>query len=103
MQLLHRNVIAQAGCIGVFSKSVVQSCCRRRSLHVGLGLNYLWNRQFRTSLRMMVDASATEERRPIIDVLHEKDEDGGFATGGWKRLILVLLYHMWFVCTCFEL
>ena len=39
----------------------------------------------------------------IVDVLHEKDEDGGFATGGWKRLILVLLYHMWFVCTCFEL
>ena len=72
-------------------------------MHVGLGLNYLWNRQFSTSLRMMVDASATEERRPIIDVLHEKDEDGGFATGGWKRLILVLLYHMWFVCTCFEL
>ncbi|KAL4594926.1 putative protein phosphatase 2C 76 isoform X2 [Castanea sativa] len=84
MQLLHRNVIAQAGCIGVFSKSIVQLCSRRRSLYVGLELNYLWNRQFRTNLRMMVDTSATEERRPIVDVLHEKDEDGGFATGGWK-------------------
>uniref|UniRef100_A0A2N9GIV1 PPM-type phosphatase domain-containing protein n=1 Tax=Fagus sylvatica TaxID=28930 RepID=A0A2N9GIV1_FAGSY len=33
---------------------------------------------------MMVDTSATEERGSIVEVLHEKDEDGGFASGGWK-------------------
>jgi len=33
---------------------------------------------------MMVDTSATEKGVPIVDVLPEKDEDGGFASGGWK-------------------
>jgi len=33
---------------------------------------------------MMVDTSATEKGVPIVDVLSEKDEDGGFASGGWK-------------------
>lgn len=37
---------------------------------------------------MMVDtagASATTKGRPIGDVLPEKDDDGGYASGGWKR------------------
>jgi hypothetical protein len=87
MQQLHRSVIVQVGHIGVFSKSKVWLGDIQRSLHAGLGLNYLWNREFRTSLRMMVDTSATEKGVPIVDVLPEKDEDGGFASGGWKRLI----------------
>ncbi|KAH7538174.1 hypothetical protein FEM48_Zijuj03G0171000 [Ziziphus jujuba var. spinosa] len=33
---------------------------------------------------MMVDTSATGKRGPIIDVLPEKDDDGGYASGGWK-------------------
>ena len=103
MQRLHKNVIFQVGHIGIFSKSKVQLCDTRRSLRSGLAFKHLWNREFRTSLRMMVDTSATEERGSIVEVLHEKDEDGGFASGGWKRLILILLCHMWFVCTCFEL
>lgn len=87
MQRLHRSVIVQVGHIGVFSKSKLGDI--HRSFHAGLGLNYFWNRQYRTSLRMMVDTSATEKGVPIVDVLPEKDEDGGFASGGWKRLIRV--------------
>lgn len=82
MQRLHRSVIVQVGHIGVFSKSKLGDI--HRSFHAGLGLNYFWNRQYRTSLRMMVDTSATEKGVPIVDVLPEKDEDGGFASGGWK-------------------
>ncbi|GLT53353.1 hypothetical protein SLA2020_266310 [Shorea laevis] len=82
MQRLHRSVIVQVGNIGVFSKSKLGDI--HRSFHAGLGLNYFWNRQYRTSLRMMVDTSATEKGVPIVDVLPEKDEDGGFASGGWK-------------------
>ncbi|XP_059448114.1 probable protein phosphatase 2C 76 isoform X2 [Corylus avellana] len=33
---------------------------------------------------MMVDTNATEKGVPIVDVLPEKDEDGGFASGGCK-------------------
>ncbi|XP_062149119.1 probable protein phosphatase 2C 76 [Alnus glutinosa] len=84
MQRLHRSVIVQVGQIGVFSKSKVQLGDIQRSFHACLGLKYLWNREFRTSLRMMVDTSATEKGVPSVDVLPEKDEDGGFASGGWK-------------------
>jgi hypothetical protein len=92
MQRLHRSVIVQVGQIGVFSKSKVQLGDIQRSFHAGLGLKYLWNREFRTSLRMMVDTSATEKGVPSVDVLPEKDEDGGFASGGWKRLIWVSFF-----------
>ncbi|KAL5568328.1 hypothetical protein UlMin_024903 [Ulmus minor] len=33
---------------------------------------------------MMVDTAATDKRGPIIDVLPEKDEEGGYSSGGWK-------------------
>lgn len=98
MQRLHRNVIVQAGHLGIFSKGRVQLGDIQRSLHAGLGLKFLWNRDFRTSSRMMVDTSGTEERGPIVDVLPEKDEDGGFASGGWKRLIWVVLICYILVC-----
>lgn len=47
-------------------------------------LTYLWDRKFVGTRKMMVD-SGSSARRPIIDVLTEKDDDGGFASGGWKR------------------
>ena len=34
---------------------------------------------------MMVDTGASENRRPIVDKHPEKNEDGGYASGGWKR------------------
>ncbi|GFY84095.1 protein phosphatase 2C family protein [Actinidia rufa] len=33
---------------------------------------------------MMVDTGATANRGPIFDILPEKDDDGGYASGGWK-------------------
>ncbi|KAA8533633.1 hypothetical protein F0562_030933 [Nyssa sinensis] len=33
---------------------------------------------------MMVDTDATAKRGPIIDMLPEKDDNGGYAVGGWK-------------------
>lgn len=87
MQQLHRKVIVRVGHIGVISRSKLQLDDIQRSFHAGLGLNHLWNSKSRTSLRslrMMVDTSATEKRVPITDVLSEKDENGGFASGGWK-------------------
>lgn len=32
----------------------------------------------------MVDTGATASRRPVTDSLPEKDDDGGYASGGWK-------------------
>lgn len=81
-----RSVIVQAGHLGTFTKRRVQLSNTGKSLHAGLGFKYWWNREFRTSLRMMVDTSATGKRGPIIDVLPEKEDDGGYASGGWKRL-----------------
>lgn len=36
----------------------------------------------------MVDTSVTGKQIPIIDVLPEKDDDGGYASGGWKRFVI---------------
>lgn len=33
----------------------------------------------------MVDSGANAKGGPVIDILSEKDEDGGYASGGWKR------------------
>uniref|UniRef100_A0A0A0LCQ4 protein-serine/threonine phosphatase n=2 Tax=Cucumis sativus TaxID=3659 RepID=A0A0A0LCQ4_CUCSA len=33
---------------------------------------------------MMVDTGASENRGPIVDKHPEKDEDGGYTSGGWK-------------------
>lgn len=33
---------------------------------------------------MMVDCGTTA-KGPTVDVLPEKDDDGGYASGGWKR------------------
>lgn len=34
---------------------------------------------------MMVDSSATANQGPVVDKFPEKDEDGGYVSGGWKR------------------
>ncbi|TYH05821.1 hypothetical protein ES288_A08G111200v1 [Gossypium darwinii] len=34
--------------------------------------------------RMMVDSGATTNQGPIVDMISEKDGDGGYVTGGWK-------------------
>lgn len=34
---------------------------------------------------MMVDSGATTNQGPVVDMISEKDGDGGYVTGGWKR------------------
>lgn len=86
-----RSVIFQARHIGTFTTRRVKLGNTGRNLHAGFGFTNWWNREFKTSLRMMVDTSMTGKRGPIIDVLPEKDEDGGYASGGWKRLVIFFL------------
>lgn len=56
-----------------------------RSLHKVPSITYSWNRGFKTSIGMMVDTGAMSRAGPIGDMLPEKDDGGGFASGGWKR------------------
>ncbi|XP_021910178.1 probable protein phosphatase 2C 76 [Carica papaya] len=79
-----RSAIVQAGHIEVFTQGRVQLSIIRRILHVGLGSTYIRNREFRTSVKMMVDSTATAKRASIVGLQPEKDEDGGYVSGGWK-------------------
>ena len=82
-----RSVIVQAGQIGEFTQKAVQLISTGKSSNAGIGLTQWWNRQFKTSVRMMVDTGATGKQGPVVDVLPEKDEEGsGYSSGGWKRL-----------------
>ncbi|GMH28095.1 hypothetical protein Nepgr_029938 [Nepenthes gracilis] len=82
-----RNAIIPAGYIGDLTKSRVQSSNIKQVLHDKLWLTYPWNRglrKFRTSVKMMVDTGATENRVPIVDLLSEKEDEGGYSSGGCK-------------------
>ncbi|XP_062120216.1 probable protein phosphatase 2C 76 [Humulus lupulus] len=79
-----RNVIVQAGHLGAFpQKGLLQVSSTGKRSNEGLSLTSWWNRQFKTSLRMMVDTGASTKQGTIIDMLPDKDE-GGFSSGGWK-------------------
>ncbi|XP_038903569.1 probable protein phosphatase 2C 76 isoform X1 [Benincasa hispida] len=78
-----RNAIAQAGHIGIINRRV-QINNIWRSLPSNLGSVHTWKREYRTSLMMMVDTGASENRGPVVDKHPEKDEDGGYTSGGWK-------------------
>lgn len=43
------------------------------------------NRGFKRSVGMMITTGAVSNSGTIVDMLTEKDDDGGFASGGWKR------------------
>lgn len=82
-----RNAIIQAGSIGTICRRSLWSGSVTRVLHDSLGPTYPWNherRKFRASVKMMVDTGATENRRTIVDVLPEKEDDGGYVSGGCK-------------------
>ncbi|KAF7830679.1 putative protein phosphatase 2C 76 [Senna tora] len=69
--------------VGTFTNKV-QLHSIVRSLHKVPSITYSWNRGFKTSIGMMVDTGAMSRAGPIVDMLPEKDDDGGFASGGWK-------------------
>lgn len=76
-------MIAQAGRIGIINRRV-QINNIWSSLPSNLGFVHTWKREYRTSLMMMVDTGASENRGPVVDKHPEKDEDGGYTSGGWK-------------------
>lgn len=47
---------------------------------------------------MMVDSDSSDTRGPTVDLLKEKEDDGGFVSGWWKRLVLgsVICYCVYF-------
>ncbi|XP_057950431.1 probable protein phosphatase 2C 76 isoform X1 [Malania oleifera] len=79
-----RSVILRAGNIGRLAEGVLPLGVVKRSSHAILGLKDLWNHKFWTGVRMMVDTGSMDKQGPIIDVLPEKDDDGGYLSGGWR-------------------
>ncbi|KAL2556191.1 putative protein phosphatase 2C 76 [Forsythia ovata] len=55
-----------------------------RGLNAPQCLTYLWDCKSTITRKMMVDSGATAKGGPVIDILPEKDDDGGYASGGWK-------------------
>uniref|UniRef100_A0A1J3JNI3 protein-serine/threonine phosphatase n=1 Tax=Noccaea caerulescens TaxID=107243 RepID=A0A1J3JNI3_NOCCA len=72
-----RSVIVQAGHFGVLAQGRQQLSHIKKTFNVGFG--------FRTSAKMMVDASAGEKRVSLVDMPPEKVDDGGYIGGGWKN------------------
>ncbi|GMI99662.1 hypothetical protein like AT5G53140 [Hibiscus trionum] len=80
-----KSVIVQTGQIGtILTRKRLHLRSTARTLYAGgAGLNFSWNRDFRTSTRMMVDSGAAASRGPVVHKFPEKD-DGGYVSGGWK-------------------
>ncbi|CAA7053730.1 unnamed protein product [Microthlaspi erraticum] len=72
-----RSVIVQAGHFGVLAQGRQQLSHIKKTFSVGFG--------FRTSAKMMVDASAGEKRVSLVDMPPEKVDDAGYIGGGWKN------------------
>ena len=82
-----------------------------RSLRVVRGFSYWPIREYKTFPGMMVDTGSMSRAGPLVDMMPEKDDDGRFASGGWKRWIwfsqlasnlcwrlekgIYLLFHRW--------
>ncbi|XP_021592072.1 probable protein phosphatase 2C 76 isoform X2 [Manihot esculenta] len=75
-----RSVVAR---VGILSKTRSQ-LINIRNLNAGLHLSYTLKPEFSMNLNMMVDSGSTAKRGPVVDVLPEKDDDGGYVSGGWK-------------------
>ncbi|GFP91312.1 probable protein phosphatase 2c 76 [Phtheirospermum japonicum] len=54
-----------------------------RGLDATRSLSFLWGRKFGGTRKMMVDSGATAEGS-MVDIIHEKHDDGGYISGGWK-------------------
>ena len=75
-----RSLVVQAG---TFTKKVKFNNIGRSLRTIpSRCISYSWNREFKANIRMMFD---TGRVAAVVDMLPEKDDDGGFASGGWKR------------------
>lgn len=87
-----RSVIPQLGLIGRTTEQKVRFTAIWRSLDAAHSLAYLGNREFKRTRKMMVDTGATDSRGSNVSILPEKDGEGGYASGGWKRWVHDHLY-----------
>ncbi|KAM7463701.1 hypothetical protein LguiA_031822 [Lonicera macranthoides] len=87
-----RSVILQGGHIGKLTAGGVQFRTIKRSLITTQSRSLIttqsrtsfWNWKFTTARNMMVDTAAPTEGGPTMDPSSEKDDNGGYASGGWK-------------------
>lgn len=84
MQQLLKVCVLQFGHIGRITYGTVQFSSITRNLIRAQSLRYLCNCNFTTTRKMMVDTSETASRGSIVDILPEKDDNAGYASGGWK-------------------
>ena len=66
----------------------VKYSVHRTVLESGPFLTYAQSYKLRSimaSAKMMLDTSSTEDERFIVDNVAEKEDDGGYASGGRKR------------------
>lgn len=81
-----RSVIIRGGRVRNYNiEGRLLSSWGGRSLNAAKSFSYLSGCKFTTTRKMMVDSGAAAKGGPIGDVLPEKDDDGGYASGGWKR------------------
>ncbi|KAE9621440.1 putative protein-serine/threonine phosphatase [Lupinus albus] len=78
-----RSLVIQAG---TFAKRVKINSIGGRSLQQVSRISYWSNREFKKIIGMMVDTGSMSSRDgPLLDnTITEKDDDGQFASGGWK-------------------
>lgn len=55
-----------------------------KSLKATRSISYSWNSLYPARRTMMVDTGATAQGGPVVDVSLEKDDSGGYVSGGWK-------------------
>ncbi|XP_027163190.1 probable protein phosphatase 2C 76 [Coffea eugenioides] len=79
-----RSVAIQVGKIRSYSEGKLLSNWGGRRLNAAGRFSYLEELKFSTRRKMMVDTGATAKGGPVGDVFPEKDDDGGYASGGWK-------------------
>lgn len=84
MQQCIRTAILKPGHTGLFTPKRVHSSIIQRILHPGVGLSFNWNFGYRTSVRMMLDSSATEKQGLALHVLPDRDNEGVYVSGGSK-------------------
>ncbi|KAK7293529.1 hypothetical protein RJT34_16397 [Clitoria ternatea] len=75
-----RSLVVQAG---IFANRVRINGIGR-SLQAVPGFFNSPIREFKTHIVMMVDTGSMSRAGPLVDMMPEKDDDGRFASGGWK-------------------
>lgn len=79
-----RSALLQYGRIGIISGGGGQFSFVRSSSVTAQRVKYFWNCNFKTTRKMMVDTSESSSKGSVAITLPEKDEDGGYASGGFK-------------------